>query len=104
MSTIQIDISFQAQFQFCMIILSIIVLQIGAMLKYLENKYGDRATKGDKNHLQIMRNEANRLEQLVNEMKEKQKAEASDEKSEKGSEMESEEDVSQIIQINLTFF
>ena len=42
-----------------------------------------------------MRNEAERLEALVAEQKEKAKAEASDEKSEKGSEMETDEDVSQ---------
>lgn len=46
-------------------------LQIGAMIKYLEDKYGERASCGDKSNLQIMRNEAQRLEQLVNEMKEK---------------------------------
>lgn len=44
-----------------------------------------------------MRNEAERLEALVAEQKEKAKAEGSDEKSEKGSEMETDEDVSQAL-------
>lgn len=64
------------------------------MLKYLDNKYGERASCGDKGNLQLMRQEAQRLEQLVQEMKEKEKANAQDEQSEKGSEMESDEDVS----------
>ena len=71
-------------------------VQIGAMIKYLEDKYGERASCGDKGNLQIMRQEAQRLEQLVEEMKEKEKANAQDEQSEKGSEMESDEDVSTI--------
>lgn len=29
--------------------------QIGAMLKYLDNKYGERASCGDKGNLQLMR-------------------------------------------------
>ena len=66
------------------------------MIKYLEDKYGERASCGDKSNLQIMRNEAQRLEQLANEMKEKQKAEAQDDQSEKGSEMESDESVSHL--------
>lgn len=62
------------------------------MIKYLEDKYGERATNGDKSTLFAMRSEAARLEQQVNELKEKQKAEANDEKSEKGSEDETDED------------
>jgi len=37
------------------------------MLKYLEEKYGERATQGDKMGLEFMRNEATRLETLVKE-------------------------------------
>lgn len=62
------------------------------MLKYLEEKYGERATCGDKSQLQFMRSEANRLEELVKEQRAKEKAEAGDEKSEKGSEEETDED------------
>lgn len=66
------------------------------MLKYLEDKYGERATCGDKSTLLFMRNEADRLEALVNEQKEKarleKEAEGSEERSEKGSEMETDED------------
>jgi hypothetical protein len=64
------------------------------MLKYLEEKYGERATCGDKSQLQFMRSEANRLEEQVKEQREKEKAEAGDAKSEKGSEEETDEDVS----------
>jgi len=32
------------------------------MLKYLEEKYGERATQGDKSNLEFMRNEVKRLE------------------------------------------
>jgi hypothetical protein len=32
------------------------------MLQYLEEQYGERATKGDKHNLEFMRNEAKRLE------------------------------------------
>lgn len=68
------------------------------MLKYLEDKYGERATCGDKSTLNFMRNEADRLETLVNEQKEKDKQkkaeEGSEDRSEKGSEMETDEDVS----------
>ena len=64
------------------------------MLKYLEDKYGDRATQGDKSTLMFMRSEATRLEELVNEKKEKDKDADAGEKSEKGSEMETDEDVS----------
>ena len=67
--------------------------QIAAMLKFLEDKYGDRATQGDKSTLMFMRTEAQRLEELVNEKKEKEKDE-SEAKSAKGSEMETDEDVS----------
>jgi hypothetical protein len=35
---------------------------VNFMLKYMENQYGERATRGDKSTLQDMRNEAQRLE------------------------------------------
>lgn len=43
------------------------------MLKFLDDKYGERATQGDKSTLMFMRTEAERLEELVNEKKEKEK-------------------------------
>jgi len=64
------------------------------MLKFLEDKYGDRATQGDKSTLMNMRSEASRLEDLVNEQKEREKEADAADKSEKGSEMETDEDVS----------
>lgn len=36
--------------------------QTGFLLKYLENKYGERATIGDKSNLLFLRNETARLE------------------------------------------
>ena len=41
------------------------------MLKYLEEKFGERATIGNKSTLDFMRNEAARLEVLMEEHKEK---------------------------------
>jgi len=32
------------------------------MIKYLEDKFGERATKGDKHNLEFLRNEVKRLE------------------------------------------
>lgn len=64
------------------------------MLKFMEDKYGERATQGDKSTLMFMRTEAQRLEELVNEKKEKDKEADAADKSEKGSEMETDEDVS----------
>ena len=65
------------------------------MLKYLEEKYGERATRGDKNGLEFMRNEAKRLEALVQEQKEKTAGTTDDDKNEdRGSENETDEDVS----------
>ena len=64
------------------------------MLKFLDDKYGERATQGDKSTLMFMRTEAERLEELVNEKKEKEKDADAADKSEKGSEMETDEDVS----------
>lgn len=62
------------------------------MLKFLEDKYGERATVGDKTTLMNMRSEASRLEDLVNEQKEREKDGDAAAKSEKGSEMETDED------------
>lgn len=64
------------------------------MLAYLEEKYGERATQGDKSTLMSMRSEADRLEQLVKEKKQADKDNKSDTRSEKGSEMDTDEDVS----------
>jgi hypothetical protein len=64
------------------------------MIKYMEDKYGERATQGDKKTLEFMRAEAKRLEALVEQQK-KTGAESDDEeKSNKGSENETEESVS----------
>jgi len=43
------------------------------MLNYLEDKFGERATMGDKHNLTFVRDEAKRLETLVQEQKEKEK-------------------------------
>jgi hypothetical protein len=69
------------------------------MLKYMESKYGDRATRGDKSNLQAMKNEVARLEQLVKEQK--LKGNVKKEKPEQvHSEDETDEEVS-ITQVNL---
>jgi hypothetical protein len=39
--------------------------QVAFMLKYMEDKYGERATMGDKSTLEFMRNEAARLQAQV---------------------------------------
>lgn len=65
------------------------------MLEYLEKKYGDRATQGDKQNLENMRNEVKRLEILYQEHKEKTAGSSNDKRKEdRGSEDESDEDVS----------
>ena len=63
------------------------------MLKYLEDTYGERATMGDKGNLEFLRSEANRLEGLVQKQREQKKGEA-EVKSARGSEQETDEDVS----------
>lgn len=66
------------------------------MLKYLEKKYGDRATQGDKTNLQNIRNEVVRLEAQLKEQKDKTAGDSDDYKIEeiRGSEDESEASVS----------
>ena len=65
------------------------------MLKYMEDKFGDRATRGDKSGLQALRNEVKRLEGLVAEQKDKTAGTTDDDKkSDKGSENETDEDLS----------
>ena len=59
---------------------------VNFMLKYMENQYGDRASRGNKSTLQDMRNEADRLENQVKDMKEKTRDDTADKKSDKGSE------------------
>ena len=69
------------------------------MLRYLEEQYGERATKGDKHNLEFMRNEAKRLEAQYQEVLDKEKqmnAAAGDQKSERNSESETDEDVGDI--------
>ena len=72
------------------------------MLKYLEETYGERATKGDKSVLLNMRNEAQRLEELVNEQRSREQADKKSEEPEedRGSEHETDEDVSSKTVIN----
>ena len=65
------------------------------MLKYLEDKFGERATQGDKSNLVFMRGEVERLQALVDAQNEKTKGTTDDEKAEdRNSESETDEDVS----------
>jgi len=65
------------------------------MLKYMEDKYGERATRGDKAGLEFLRNEVKRLEVLVQEQKEKTAGTTDDDRPEdRGSENETDDDVS----------
>jgi hypothetical protein len=65
------------------------------MLKYLEDKYGERATKGDKSNLNAMRSEAARLQALSDQQKEKTAGTTDDDKAEdRASEDETDESVS----------
>ena len=69
------------------------------MLQYLEKKYGERATVGDKQNLINLRNEVKRLEAQLAEKKQKTADSSNDHKSDKGSENETDEDVSSGIQV-----
>jgi F0F1-type ATP synthase membrane subunit b/b' len=63
------------------------------MLKYMETKYGERATRGNKAALQNIKNEVQRLEaQLAAQMG--KNAAASDKSADRNSEDETDEDVS----------
>lgn len=64
------------------------------MLKYLEKKYGERATIGDKQNLVNMRNEVKRLEAILAEKKQNKDSgsEAGDHDKDKGSEHETEDE------------
>jgi len=64
------------------------------MLQYLEKQFGDRASKGDKANLMHMRNEVARLEALLAEQKDRTAGTSDDRKSDKGSEHETDSDVS----------
>ena len=75
----------------------LITVQIGFMIKYLEDKYGERASQGDKKILEFMRSEASRLESLVEQQKKTGAKDEEDEKSERGSENETDESVSELI-------
>ena len=69
------------------------------MLDYLEDKFGERATMGDKHNLTFMRDEAKRLEQLVAEQKEREMTKGDtkdDEEVERNSESDTDQDVSQM--------
>jgi len=67
------------------------------MLQYLEEQYGERATKGDKHNLEFMRNEAKRLQAQYDEVLENEKhanAGQDEQKSARNSESDTDEDVS----------
>jgi len=67
--------------------------KIAFMLKYLEDMYGDRATRGDRSALNHIQSEVSRLEGLVEAQKEKTRDNTADEKEEeRGSEDETDED------------
>jgi hypothetical protein len=53
---------------------------IAFMLKYLEDKFGERATKGDKQNLEFLRAEVKRLEAQVEGQKLKTAGTTDDEK------------------------
>ena len=55
---------------------------IDFMLKYLEEKFGERATKGDKQSLEFLRAEVKRLESQVEGQKVKTAGTTDDEKNE----------------------
>jgi len=66
--------------------------KIAYMLKYLEDMYGDRATRGDRSALNHIQSEVTRLEALYEEQKEKTRDNTADEKDDRGSEDETDED------------
>lgn len=68
--------------------------KITFMLKYLEDLYGERATRGDKTALDNIKNEVARLEELVKQQKENTKGDTDDKEEARGSEDETDEDVS----------
>ena len=67
--------------------------QLKMMLNHLAKRFGERATMGDRAKLFMMRAEAERLEKAVEAMREK-KVEAQDTADDRGSEDESDEEVS----------
>jgi hypothetical protein len=72
--------------------------KIKFMLKWLEDTYGERATRGDKGTMQQMEAEANRLQALLDAQKEKTAGTTDDEKPEdRGSEHHSDSSVSKMI-------
>ena len=72
--------------------------KIAFMLQYLEDKFGERATKGDKQNLEFLRNEVTRLEAMLEKQKQMQKVVTAgttdDEKEPQNSEDETDSDVS----------
>jgi cAMP-dependent protein kinase regulator len=64
--------------------------KIDFMLQYMKDKFGDRASIGDKGNLQNLRNEVVRLQALVDAQKEATAGTSNDQKSDRGSEDESE--------------
>ena len=62
------------------------------MLKYLEDKYGDKATRGSKASLSNMRNEVQRLEAQLAAQKEKTAGSSNEKPEDRNSEDETDED------------
>ena len=68
--------------------------KITFMLKYLEDLYGDRATRGDKSALENIKKEVARLEDLVKQQIENTRGDTDEKEEARGSEDETDEDVS----------
>jgi hypothetical protein len=69
--------------------------KIAFMLEYMEQKFGERATKGDKQHLNFLRSEVSRLEAQMASMKANTQGTTDDDQKEQiNSEDETDSDVS----------
>lgn len=65
------------------------------MLEYLEKTYGDRATRGDRQQINFLKDEVKRLEAAIESQKDKTAGTTDDEAKEPiGSENETDSDVS----------
>ena len=62
----------------------------------MEDLYGERATKGDKQNLQGMRSEVSRLEALLDAQKEKTAGTDNEKAEDRNSEDETDEEVSNL--------
>ena len=64
------------------------------MVKYMEREFGERAMNGDRDQLSLLQAKIADLEQQLEQQKAGQNTAASDDRSDKGSENETDEDVS----------